>query len=317
MKISLKIIIVLSILFSTASNANLFAQKVNGDDYKLIWEDNFNKPVLDESKWTATVSDKGGGNRELQYYRHQNVAIDKEPISGKSCLVITAKKEEYKSKTCTSGHISTDDKMSFKYGKLEARIKIPQTADGLWPAFWMLGTDHNDVSWPKCGEIDIVEMGKLTGITNNVQDKYFNGACHWGESWNGGSYPNKGISTTNNYSLQDDFHTYTLLWTADSINMYLDLNKYPNIKPYYSMPISGDGLVDETSRYFRKPYYIIFNLAIGGTFPEIYDINDITALDKGDAKMYVDYIRLYQAENENAEFITKSKNCFINWFRKK
>lgn len=317
MKIPMKIIIVLSILLVTANSANMYAQVVNRDKYKLIWEDDFNKPVLDASKWTATVSDKGGGNRELQYYRRQNISIEKEPISGESCLVITAQKKAYKTKTSRSGHITTDAKMSFKYGKVEARIKLPKTADGLWPAFWMLGSDHKVVDWPKCGEIDILEMGKKTGIDNGVQDRYFNGACHWGESWNGGSYPNKGISTTNNYSLQEGFHTYTLFWTADSINMYLDLDKFPNAKPYFSMPITGDGLANETSRYFRKPFYLIFNLAIGGTFPEIYDINDITALNNGDAKMYVDYVRLYQADDEHAEFIATSKKCFNKRFVRK
>jgi beta-glucanase (GH16 family) len=76
--------------------------------------------------------------------------------------------------------------------------------------------------------------------------------------------------------------------------MYLDLDKYPNAKPYYEIPITGTGLENETSRYFRKPFYIIFNLAVGGTFSENYDIKEITALNNGDAKMYIDYVRVYQ-----------------------
>ena len=263
-------------------------------EYKLIWGDDFNKPAWNKKIWTAMVSGDGAGNRELQFYRRENISIEKEPDTKESCLVITAKKELYKGNKCTSGRLSTKGKMSFKYGKVEARIKIPKTANGLWPAFWMLGADQDVSIWPKCGEIDIVEMGKITGIENGVQDRYFNGACHWGESWNGGKYPNKGISTTNDYSLQDGFHTYTLFWTPDSIKMFLDIDKFPNVKPYYEMPITGNSLPNETSRYFRKPFYIIFNLAVGGTFSEIYDINKITAFNHGDAKMYVDYVRVYQ-----------------------
>lgn len=267
---------------------------LSAGNYRLVWEDNFNKKTINQKYWTINEDGNGGGNNELQYYSKENISIEKEPVSGVKCLVITAKKEDYKGKTATSGRISTLGKKEFKFGKIEARIKIPQTADGLWPAFWMLGADQKTAGWPKCGEIDIVEMGKKAGIDNKVQDRYFNGACHWGEGWNGGRYPNKGISTTNDYSLQDGFHTYTLFWTADSITMYLDLDIHPDSKPYFSMPVTGDSLEYETSRYFRKPFYLIFNLAVGGSFPEIYDIQKVSALYKGETKMYVDYVRVYQ-----------------------
>lgn len=280
----------------------IFAQK-----YKLVWEDNFNKPTLSKV-WTADIDDNGGGNRELQFYRPKNISIAKEPKSSANCLVVTAKKESYQAKTATSGRITTYGNMTFRYGKLVSRIKMPKTANGLWPAFWMLGVDHNESKWPKCGEIDIVEMGQKDGIKNNVQDRYLNGACHWGESWNGGSYPSKGTFTTSTYGLQDDFHTYTLIWTPDSIKMYLDQDKYPQVKPYFELPIVGKSLTNETSRYFRKPYYVIFNVAVGGNFTDIFDINKVTALNSGDASMYVDYVRLYQkGDNGEKFFLTKHK----------
>ena len=274
----------------------MFATNVKSQDYKLVWEDNFNKKQIDTTIWSALESGDGGGNRELQYYHRGNISIGKEPVTKESCLIITAKKENYNGKSCTSGRLSTKNKMNFRYGKVVGRIKIPKTENGLWPAFWMMGFDHNGTNWPKCGEIDIVEMGKKAGMEKGVQDRYFNGACHWGESWNGGNWPHKGICTTNDYSLQDGFHTYTLFWTPDSIKMYLDLDKFPNVKPYYEMPIDGTEKPNETSRYFRKPFYVIFNLAVGGTYSEIYDINKLTALSDGDAKMYVDYVRIYQRE---------------------
>ena len=286
------IIIIIFLLFSLVALAQ---------DYKLVWEDNFNKTRLNKV-WTADVDNQGGGNRELQFYRPKNISLGKEPQTGANCLIITAKKECYQNKPATSGRITTYGKMTLRYGKLVSRIKMPKTENGLWPAFWMLGFDRNESKWPKCGEIDIVEMGKKTGIDKGLQDRYFNGACHWGESWNDGKYPNKGISTTNDYSLQDGFHTYTLFWTPDSIKMYLDLEKFPNVKPYFEMPIVGNNLENETSRYFRKPFYLIFNLAVGGTFSEIYDINELTAFNNGDAKMYVDYVKVYQRKTGNEEF---------------
>ena len=285
------LVIILSITYNV-----VFSQ-----EYKLVWQDEFNKPTIDTTVWTASETGDGGGNREIQFYHGANISIGKEPVTNESCLIVTAKREEFKGKPCTSGRISTKEKMSFKYGKVVARIKMPKTANGLWPAFWMLGFDHNqkENNWPKCGEIDIVEMGKNTGIEQGVQDKYFNGACHWGESWNNGNWPHIGISSTNDYSLQDGFHTYTLFWTPDSITMYLDIEKFPTRKPYFAMALTGTEQPNEPSKYFRKPFYLIFNVAVGGTFSEIYDVNKITALKDGKANMYVDYVRVFQKGNKN------------------
>jgi beta-glucanase (GH16 family) len=293
-----KYIITLGLIFIAIGS---FSQK-----YKLVWEDNFDKPELSKY-WSADINDEGGGNRELQFYRPENIFLGKEPVSGKNCLIITAKKESYQNKQATSGRITTFGNLFFRYGKLVSRIKMPKTANGLWPAFWMLGMDHNESKWPKCGEIDIVEMGQKDGIKNNVQDRYFNGACHWGESWNSGKYPNKGVFSTSKYSLQDDFHTYTLIWTPDSIKMYLDQDKYPKVKPYFELPIVGKNLPNETSRYFKKPYYVIFNVAVGGNFTDIFDIEKVTALKSGDASMYVDYVRLYQ-RGDKEEILTLKKD---------
>lgn len=266
-------------------------------NYKLVWEDDFNKPILDEAKWTLVENGKGGGNRELQFYRKENISIGNEPATGESCLVITAKKENYRFKHATSGRISTQQKMAFRYGKLEARMKLPKTANGLWPAFWMLGSDYPEAVWPKCGEIDIMEMGSKDGITSKTQDRYFNGACHWGERFNHGKYPNYGKSTTNDASLQEEFHTYTLIWDKTSVRMYLDIALNPNAQPYFQMPIDGESIFNKPARYFHKPFFVIFNLAVGGNFSQIRSIKNVTALKNGDAKMYVDYVRLYQQGN--------------------
>lgn len=286
------------ILVFTFQYTYSLAQNNINDGYKLIWQDNFDAKKLDRNYWTIVSDGKGGGNKELQYYTKKNVMLGKEPVSNENCLIITAKKEWFWFRKSTSGKIISKDKLSFKYGKLEARIKMPKTANGLWPAFWLLGSDIDENIWPKCGEIDIVEMGHKNGIERNIQDKYFNGACHWGESWNGGAYPNKGMVKISDYGLQDDFHLYTMIWTKDTIKMYLDADKFPNNKPYFLMPINTSNEPNSSGRYFHKPYFILFNLAVGGTFSEMYDINEITALSAGPAMMYVDYIKLYQNEKQ-------------------
>lgn len=270
---------------------------INQNLYQLIWEDNFDGEILDEkNNWTVTVDGKGGGNKELQFYRRESISIGNEMESGESCLIITAKKENYRLRKATSGRLSTQNKMSFKYGKVEARIKLPQTADGLWPAFWMLGKDWPKTPWPRCGEIDILEMGSKKGIKLGLQDRYFNGACHWGESYNNGAYPNFSMSAVSEYSLQNDFHLYTMIWDEKAIKMYLDLDKFPDNDPYFELSICGDDVPVSPVRYFHGEFFLIFNLAVGGNFPGIWDINQVTGLKTGEAKMYIDYVRVYQKQ---------------------
>lgn len=284
----------ITIIFALQLVGISFAQ-----DYKLVWEDDFNDPVLNETEhWTVEVNGDGGGNNEMQYYRRENITIE-QLSDGVNCLVINARRENYGGKLVTSGRLVTRGKVSCRYGKIEARIKLPQTANGLWPAFWMMGEDYSSVGWPKCGEIDIMEMGNASGINNGTQDRYFNGACHWGEDWNGGAYPNYAKATTNSYSLQDDFHLFSLVWDETAIRMYLDLDRYPDNAPYYEMTINGPDVDNNPSRYFHKPFSVLLNLAVGGYFTGIYgnnNISRITALpaDGSDVKMYVDYVRIYQ-----------------------
>jgi len=272
---------------------------LSAQDYKLMWEDNFDNPVLNETQhWKVEVNGNGGGNNELQYYRRENISIEQH-TSGVNCLVISAKRESFGGKAATSGRLVTRGNVSAKYGKIEARIKLPQTANGLWPAFWMMGEDYPSVGWPRCGEIDILEMGNVNGISRGTQDRYFNGACHWGENW---TYYAK--DNTAAYNLQDDFHLFTLIWDESNIKMYVDLDKFPANIPYFEMSIAGERVPGQVSNYFHKPFGILFNLAVGGNFTGITNINNITALPANGTpvKMYVDYVRIYQKGISGEEF---------------
>ncbi len=275
------------------------AQNGSGETngYHLVWQDLFDGEALDESAWNIEVNGNGGGNNESQYYRRENVSISKEPTSGRSCLTLTARREAFGGKPFTSGRVNSMGKKYFTHGKVEAYICLPKTANGLWPAYWMMGNDFSTVGWPRCGEIDILEMGNSQGIKTGTQETYFNGACHWG-FYKNGAYPNYAKSSNAPYSLQDgEFHLYTLIWDEKSIKMYLDLDKNPNVAPYYEMGIEGTDDEWATGLYFHHDHFILFNLAVGGHFTGIVNNpGGITALptDGSEAKMYVDFVRVYQ-----------------------
>lgn len=302
------------------------------EDNTLVWADEFDGPELCSDYWTAEDNARGGGNAELQYFSPKNISIERHPVTGESCLVLTARREDYYYnlasdtlhaaqgyRPCTSARLNTQDKVTIEYGRIEARIAFPQTGNGLWPAFWMLGNnlmtdlgndDSNDnkteegrVNWPKCGEIDICEMGHKTGIEQGITDRYFNGAAHWGESWNNGAYPNQGGFYTAPYPVQGDFHIWRLDWTPDSIAMYLDTIP----EPYFALSLRNKE-VGEPGHYFNHPFYLVLNLSVGGFFPDMPNpdkysdriepelLEPVTALpaDGTPVKMYVDYIRVYR-----------------------
>ena len=269
------------------------------DGYKLVWQDLFDFGTLNPDRWNIEVNGSGGGNNELQYYtdRTENVRVGDDG-KGNGCLILTARREDYNNRNFTSGRVNSKTKVAFTHGKIEASIKIPVTANGLWPAFWMMGNDYDQVGWPRCGETDIMEMGHSNGINRGVSDRFFNGACHWGPAWNKtGDYAQ---DKTLDYSLQDgEFHLFTVIWDKNKISMYVDLDKYPGQRPYYEIDITKVNPDDEMTagNYFHKPNFILFNLAVGGNFPGIHEASGITALNDANgqqASMYVNYVKVYQ-----------------------
>jgi len=274
---------------------------VSAQDYQLVWNEDFTDGALDNAVWNIEVNGDGGGNNELQYYCEKGVSLGTEPTTGKQCLILTATKEDYKGKKCTSGRVNTLGKMTYTFGRIDARIKFPQTANGLWPAFWQMGNNYDQVGWPRCGETDIIELGHQNAFSKGTQDRYFNGAMHVGRRWD--QVWSDAQSTTWPYSVEDTFHIVTMIWTPTSVDMYMDKDAHPENGTYFHADLKSNEDADYNRQLvFGKPNFIIANVAVGGNFPGIGDINKITALANGPRSMYIDWIRIYQRGDANESF---------------
>ncbi|MNI14778.1 Beta-glucanase precursor [compost metagenome] len=260
----LSLLVIFTLLTTLFPTGNVNA----ATNWNLAWSDEFDGTSLNTSNWTAEIGTgvSGWGNNELQYYtnRPQNLQV-----TGGN-LVITALKESYNGSSYTSARIKTQGKKSFTYGKIEARIKLP-SGQGLWPAFWMLGTniDAPGVGWPKCGETDIMER-----VNNNA---FVNGTVHWDAN---GQADYGQISGNLDFS---QYHVYSIEWDAKYIRWFVDGNKF---NEFYIE--NGTGNTEE----FQKPSFLLLNLAVGGNWPGSPD-----AATPFPAKMLVDYVRVYQASN--------------------
>lgn len=230
---------------------------------KLVWEENFNGKSLDEKVWNFELGDGcpnlcGWGNNERQIYTKENHRLE----NGK--LIITAKKDGDK---YTSTRITSAGKKEFKYGYIEARAKLP-VGHGIWPAFWMLGSNIKQVGWPKAGEIDILEyVGKEPDM---VFTSLHTQASH-GETIN--------TKKTKFEDIEEGFHTYAINWTKEKIEFYVDDNLVYTFAP-------EDKTVDTWP--FDQPFYFIVNVAIGGNFggPGVDD-------NIFPQEFVVDYIKVY------------------------
>lgn len=254
--------------------------------YVTLWEDNFNGHELDRTVWNVEENGSGCGNNELEYYIDSPANLEVRD----GALVIKARRTPHgDSHHFTSARLNTRGKKAFTYGIIEASIKLPATADGLWPAFWMMGDIIHEIGWPACGEIDILEMGHADGIAAGSQDRLFNGAIHYGLR----SSEHRQIvgPSTNAYSLQDGrFHTFRAVWTPEKIEMYVD----SIAEPYLSVDITATTDATSPGYYFHQPHFILLNLAVGGDFTGIHDPAAISALpeDGSEAEMLVDYVRV-------------------------
>ncbi len=318
MKITSRIL--LPVLFAAAMPTAAAAQATDKAPagYTLVWGDEFNDAALNENVWNIEVNGNGGGNQELQYYRRENVTMGTDPKSGEHCLVLTARRENYMGRSFTSGRVTTQNKAAFKHGIIQARIKFPRTADGLWPAYWMMGNDMNKYGWPRCGEIDIVELGHANGIKDGTQDRYFGGTLHYGPDASAEKHqqiPIEYLAPESNPITNDEYHIITVEWDDNNLSMYYDLEAFTAAKKrqarYFTTSVEYSDAEFAPGHYFQKPFFFLFNLAVGGWYPGILDPAGITALpNAGDeASMYVDWVRVYQGDNDGeAQYLYIDEN---------
>ena len=237
--------------------------------FELVWSDEFegdSGTAPNATKWTYDIGtgQNGWGNNELQTYTNnrQNVSLD-----GKGNLLIRALKDN--AGRYTSARIKTEGLFSQKFGKVEARIKTP-TGSGIWPAFWMLGNNIREVSWPQCGEIDIMEQkGKFSNITY--------GSIH-GPGYSGGE------AITTPYALQNgrfdnDFYVYAVEWNETKIDFFINGFLYKRILP---ANVPGEWV-------FNQPFFLILNIAVGGSF-----VGPPNANTPFPGTMSIDYVRVYK-----------------------
>lgn len=238
--------------------------------WSVVWQDEFEGPVgapPDPTRWTHAIGGEGWGNKELQHYtdRTDNASLD-----GAGNLVITARAETFEDNAYTSARLSTKGRFARAYGRFEARMRLAE-GRGLWPAFWLLGDDFEQVGWPMSGEIDVVEQ---RGSTPSSMSSALHGPRLVGRM----NVPvTRGQSLPGN--LAQDFHVYAVEWDPASIVFLVDDVPFfqitPARRPNYARWV------------WDHPFYIIVNLAVGGLFPGNPDATTVFP-----ASIAIDYVRV-------------------------
>ncbi len=253
--------------------SDTLTQNMEGEEWKLVWSDEFEGNGLpDSTKWTHNVGNWGWGNNELQYYTNahtQNTRIEN------GNLIIEAIKDE--KGNWTSGRLTTQGKVSFEYGRIEYRAKVP-TKRGVWSAGWLLGDSYRDeISWPYCGEIDVLEcvgyeINDTTGVGIN------HATCHTRAYYfKQNNQIGREIAVD---SMNTKFHTYAVEWYPNRIEGYLDGEHY----------YTYDKNANDLEWPFHQPQNIIVNLAIGGGWGGLKGLDP----DFNSQQFVLDYVRVYQ-----------------------
>jgi len=255
----------------------------NGAKLELIWTQDFSEPAgtaPDAGFWTFDIGDgsasgiPGWGNQEREWYLESQARTN-----GKGHLVITAEKlptdnefEAYYGAPAewSSAKMHTAGKVSVRYGRIEARVRVPKGA-GTWPAFWMLGTDLEEVTWPQCGEIDILEV---RGRDPHTLVGTIHGPGYFGDN-------GSGTEIAVEANLSEGFHTFAVEWLPGSISWFIDDRHYQTKTPADVAP---------NEWVFEHDFYIVMNLAMGGGFTGEID----PALER--AEMAVDHVRVYSID---------------------
>jgi beta-glucanase (GH16 family) len=259
------------------------------DPYHLVWEDNFNGTSLNTDGWNYEYHDPGWVNNELQQYvdRPENVYVRNGELVIRAIKTVDADgKVHY-----TSGRVNTREKHDFKYGKFEIRAKVP-SGKGFLPAIWMMPTDENLYGqWPKCGEMDIME------VLGNQTNKAFS-TLHFGEPHT----QSQGSYSLSSGDFSSQYHVFSCEWNPNEIRFYVDGNLYHKENDWFSKK-TGFGEATYPAP-FDQPFYLILNLAVGGDWP---GNPDATTGFGDNAELHVDYVKVYQ-KNGYDENVTKPIN---------
>ena len=235
------------------------------EGWNLIWHDEFDGSSIDPANWSFDIGGGGWGNGEAENYtaRPENARLEN------GMLVIESRQEKYEGSYYTSARLKTQGLQNFQYGRIEGRLKVPPGA-GLWPAFWMLGSNFNGSNWPDCGEIDIMEyIGKEPDlIFGTLHGPGYSGALGFSK-WN-----------RQTYNIADDFHTYAIEWEPDEIRWYYDGEQYYSVTPTD---------ISDREWVFNQPFFLILNLAVGGQLPGPVGLDTVFP-----AQYLVDYVRVFQ-----------------------
>lgn len=244
-----------------------------GDNWTLAWSDEFDGEEINADIWNYQVEEAGRFNEEWQRYTNskENAYVEN------SCLVIKAihESDKYGINQYTSARMNTANKYAFKYGKIAARVKLPE-GKGIWPAFWMLGNniDENggDTPWPQTGEIDIFE---LYGTKN---DSIVEANAHYADSSDSHSMMGAASYKLKGGKFSDDFHVFELEWNEESLKWLVDGEEYASMS-----------ILEEEFSEFQKAFFILFNIAVGGTHAGRPD--DTTVFPQ---YMHIDWVRVYE-----------------------
>ncbi len=235
--------------------------------YTLVWNDEFSGSSINTNNWNFETGGGGWGNNELEYYTNST----NNAYLSNGNLIIEARKETVGSNNYTSARMTTQNKKTFQYGRIDIRAKLP-VAQGLWPALWMLGVNIPTVNWPTCGETDIMEL------VGSAPQKVV-GSIHWAQS-NGSSG-----TVNNSYSLSSgdfsqQFHVFSLIWKQNYVQILVDGVAY--------MTATNTSISSGTWP-FNAASFLIFNVAVGGDWPGAPPASTIFP-----QRMLVDYIRVFQ-----------------------
>ncbi len=270
---------------TTAQTTQTVAEEVPQiDDYTLLWNDEFTGSSLNKDLWNYEPHEPGWTNNELQEYTtsEDNVFLR----DGKLVLKAIKTTQDSGKDYYTSGKVTTQNKGDFTYGKVVVSAKAPE-GKGLWPAIWMMPKDESFYGqWPKCGEIDIMEV-----LGSNVSTAY--GTVHYGEP----HAEQQGTYVLSEGTFADSFHEYSVEWEPGEMRFYIDGNLYHTVNDWFTA-VSGE---DEKPypAPFNQPFFVQLNLAVGGNWPGDPDANT----DFNKAEFEVDYVRVYQ----KAEYDTNVK----------